>query len=433
MIETVVRLITPIICGYLVFVVFSNKFLPWPKPAALSSRPRWLLGCCCGAAVAASLLLLMHFSYGKSLQELLVVAPPLGIIFLTLITGSVLAWLGYRKRCIDRAQSEEAYFDILESTYPGDQPAESDKAISTEGTGRYLGEMVDQAVYDDAFDAAYRNTLDTLGMQGAGATIVDNTVAQERPLGRAEQDFLQQAQQIAKQQYGLRCEVEKNLRITRKALLKLESEQHQAKAGKTENELLLESQLQEQIRNTAKAENRLLREVDRSGQLQSRLAVSKDLVLQAKAEVRTNMEARSNAILTARKSVNFAKRSLEARDLAERKLRNMKAQLDIQSQTTSKVIKALEQEKLKNREQSSLIEKLEAGQETTGLRKIQTGKTSKPWLSRVTQGKAGPTRIVRKVAEHRASSTIQETGNSKTNEKVVEGSKVAVSRKATEA
>lgn len=440
MTELVIRFLTPLVCGYLVFVTLSNNFLLWPRPSALLSRPRWLLGCCCGAAVAASLLLIMHFSYGKSLQEIMVVAPPLGIIFLTLITGSVLAWLGYRSRCIEEVNTERTLLDAGNNA-PDYWPSEAndliepwDSSSAKDVADPVANTTIEQSAYDEAFEAAYQNTVqaqnnkitDTSNNAEADSAAQQNT----RPLGRAEQEFLQQAQKLAKQQYELRCEVEKNLRITRKALLKLEAEQHQEKAGKSEKEMLLENKLQEQIRNTTKAENRLLREFDRSGQLQSRLAVSKDLVTQAKAEVRTNMEARSNAILTARKSVNFAKRSLEARDRAEKKLENIKIQLEIQSQTTSKVIKALEIEKQTNRDQSNLLVSLQSEQDASGLHKIRNSKPSKPWLSRVTGGNSGKGRIVRKIAEHNAETTT--AGNTKpfATEKVSDSHKTGKTSKA---
>lgn len=394
MIELILRFLTPVICGYLVFVALSNRFIPWSKPASLQMRPRWLFGCCCGAAVTFCMMVLIHFSFGKSTKELVVLAPPLGIVFLTLIAGSAMVWLGYRKRCATlEANSSAAFAESAE-----DEPL--DNSMATE---YWAGES----------DAEYNGTgAHELPLTAKSEVVIENphnnqhtdsAPPETRPLGKADRDFLKQARKLAKQQYDLRCEVEKNLRVTRKALVKLEAERYRKDAEKSDKQLQLENELQEQIRRTSKVENKLLHEADRMSQLEARLAESKDLVVQAKAELRTNMEARSHAILTARKSVNFARRSMETRDRAKTKLDNLKIQLDIQSQTTSKVIKALELEKQKNRDLNAKILSLQGEQELAGLRKIQRSKpASKPWLSRMTKDKAGTSRIVRKVAEHEA-------------------------------
>lgn len=391
MTELIVRFLTPVICGYLVFVALSNQFLPWRKPARLQMRPRWLLGCCCAAAVTFCMMMLIHFSFGKSTQELLVIATPLAIVFLTLIAGSTMAWLGYRKRC---AVNESNSF---EATLAGNMDSYAD-----EPAGACEPEPVTNSCQQATAVGDITGTATTTGANDT------------RPLGKCDRDFLKQARKLAKQQYEMRCRVEKNLRITRKALVKLEAERYRKDAEKSDKQLHLENELHDQVRRTTKVENKLLHEADRMSQLEARLAESKDLVVQAKAELRTNMEARSNAILTARKSVTFARRSMETRDRAKRKLDNLQVQLDIQSQTTSKVIKALELEKKKNRDLNAKILSLRGEQELAGLRKIQRVKpATKPWLSRVTKDKAGASRLVRKVAEHETSETTRKDSGDK--------------------
>ncbi len=321
----------------------------------------------------------------------MVLAPPLGIVFLTLIAGSTMVWLGYRKRCATQEtdSSTASFVELAEDHHM------NSRTEAASGAGES--------------DTEYNGTsAHALPLTATSEIAVENphtgsAVSETRPLGKADRDFLKQARKLAKQQYDLRCEVEKNLRVTRKALVKLEAERYRKDAEKSDKQLQLENELQEQIRRTSKVENKLLHEADRMSQLEARLAESKDLVVQAKAELRTNMEARSHAILTARKSVNFARRSMETRDRAKTKLDNLKIQLDIQSQTTSKVIKALELEKQKNRDLNAKILSLQGEQELAGLRKIQRSKpAAKPWLSRMTKDKAGTSRIVRKVAEHEA-------------------------------
>jgi len=125
-------------------------------------------------------------------------------------------------------------------------------------------------------------------------------------------------------------------------------------------------------------------------------------VVEANTEVRKNIDARARAILTARKSVNFAKRSMEARSRAERQLESTRIQLNIQSETTSKILKTLEREKAKSRELQNQLEKTIGLQQNEGLRKIQQEKTARPWLSRSISPKSSERpRLVRKIAEKR--------------------------------
>lgn len=257
-------------------------------------------------------------------------------------------------------------------------------------------------MHDRAEEEASGDKANSIALEKTKITETEqnNPSTVKRALGAEEQAFLEQAKKIANQQYELRCISEKNLRITRKALLKLESRQYSEDAAKSEKELLLEAQLRSQIQSTARAENKLLREADKIGAVESRLTEAKQRVVEANAEVRSNIDARARAILTARKSVNFAKRSMEARGRAERQLESTRIQLSIQSDTTSKILKALEREKEKNRGLLNRLEALEEHQEAKGLRKVETNTTSKPWLSRVTTAaKKDKPRLVRKIAE----------------------------------
>jgi len=365
MTDTIFRYLIPLACGYLTFLMISRKWLPWRRPVAILDRPRWLLGCCLGAIIAICLTLFMQFSFGKPVSEAAAVALPLGFISLTLLTGTLLAWLGYRKRCQQDHQS------FVETDLLAD--------INTE------------EVHNDS-------DIDQVSLDAPPAEL-----AEDAPLGKTETEFLSQARKIAHQEHQLRCEAEKNLRITRKALLKLESEQYREDDGKSEKELLLETQLRDLVSSNARVENKLLREADKSGLLESRLADAKVRVVEANQEVRNNIDARARAILTARKSVNFAKRTIEARDRAERQLESTRIQLKIQSETTSKVLKALEREREKSRELRSKIDSLMGTQEAKGLRKVQPTRVSRPAKQDTDKASRSAgrskSRLIRRIAE----------------------------------
>jgi len=227
MTDITLRFLTPLICGYLVFVILANKFVPWRMPVDMLSRPRWLLGCCCGATVAFTLLMFMQVSLESSVTQTLAAAMPLGIVFVTLIAGSVLTWLGYRKRCHD------AYYPFADSTVETavETAVESKQDVMPDtlpGTPQSVaGFTVDEQSYDDAFEQAFSNSQTSApSAPSTPQPAYEPPAAVDRPIGRHEQEFLAQARKIANQQYEMRCKAEQHLRVTRKALLKLESEQY---------------------------------------------------------------------------------------------------------------------------------------------------------------------------------------------------------------
>ena len=225
-----------------------------------------------------------------------------------------------------------------------------------------------------------------------------NAVAADAQFERSER-FVEHARELARQQYNLRCEAEKNLRITRRALLNAESD-YQGKNTVEQSKLAdLEERLQDQIRQSARSETKLLQEVNKVGELQHKLISAGDLMLQAKSEVRRNLDARARALITARKAINFAKRSIEARERSERKMKNLQEQLKIQSNTTSTLVKSLERSKDKCSELESRIQQAnEASLAEKGFRKLQSPNEIR---ENAPITKRGASRIIRKVAKPR--------------------------------
>jgi len=163
-------------------------------------------------------------------------------------------------------------------------------------------------------------------------------------------DYSVQAHNLSRHHQMLRNEAEKNLRITRRALANSESQIAQQSSARSDALIELESQLKDQIRLTAKAEHKILAETEKRCVAEHKLATIKELMLQAKTEVRKNTDARARAGLTARKAVNFARRSIDARALSEKKLENIKSQLELQNNNVSNLIRTLEKEKQRNKQ-----------------------------------------------------------------------------------
>ncbi len=298
----------------------------------------------------------------------------------------------------------------------------------TETANNFETEQLDLESYDNAFEAAFTactNQLNaTAHSPGAEVAVINeentaDTLSSKENLDEQRNEFITQSGELLRQQIHLRQEAQKNLETARQALATVESEYASASSSHTEtitklqNELQtqtdkkleieknlritrralanagvessqslsaqadklsrLEEQLQQQIQMTAKAENKLLRETEARAVIEHKLATAKDSMLQARTEVRRNIDARTKALLTARKAVNFARRSVEARERVQRKMDDMRTEIDLQNNTTSNLLRSLEREKQKNIELRRQLESMsDVDLEGKGFRILQS-------------------------------------------------------------
>ena len=368
MTELAIRLLLPAAAGYLTFALIARQALPWAKPAEAEDQPRWVLACWLGAAVALTSTLVIYMQLAGQIN-----AAPALIVFTPLATIGIVGWFMSRRKVkqaaieMENDVSEQWDFDKFEmgNIEQADLVAEqSDQTLE-------LSE------YDMAFDQAHRDCTTAMAqdtsMQAEELSTTDDDQADSSALqtgtelNQAEydiafeqayascksamaSDFSTQAHTLARHHHMLRTEAEKNLRITRRALANSESQVVQQSSARSDALIELESQLQDQIRLTAKAEHKILAETDKRNVAEHKLATIKEMMLQAKTEVRKNTDARARAVLTARKAVNFARRSIDARDLSEKKLENLKSQLELQNNNVSNLIRSLEKEKQRNKQ-----------------------------------------------------------------------------------
>ena len=368
MTELAIRLLLPAAAGYLTFALIARQALPWAKPAEAEDQPRWVLACWLGAAVALTSTLVIYMQLAGQIN-----AAPALIVFTPLATIGIVGWFMSRRKVkqaaieMENDVSEQWDFDKFEmgNIEQADLVAEqSDQTLE-------LSE------YDMAFDQAHRDCTTAMAqdtsMQAEELSTTDDEQADSSALqtgtelNQAEydiafeqayascksamaSDFSNQAHTLARHHHMLRTEAEKNLRITRRALANSESQVVQQSSARSDALIELESQLQDQIRLTAKAEHKILAETDKRNVAEHKLATIKEMMLQAKTEVRKNTDARARAVLTARKAVNFARRSIDARDLSEKKLENLKSQLELQNNNVSNLIRSLEKEKQRNKQ-----------------------------------------------------------------------------------
>jgi len=321
------RILLPIISGYLVYLTLARQLWPFKLPIVTSARPRWMLGCWLGAAAAISVALIAHFAFGSPQTQLRESLAPAIVLLATMVAGGLIGWYHYRRKCLEVDEVFERDAEIVEWT---------------DSQGTLHLDYADSVATENSQAAHQAEVAATATPLTATAR---NQAATKDGLADTSQRFVEHARELARQQYNLRCEAEKNLRITRRALLNAEGDYQNLNSADKEKLANLEERLQDQIRLSARSETKLLQEVNKVGELQHKLASAGDLMLQAKSEVRRNLDARARALITARKAVNFAKRSIESRERTERKMKNLQEQLKIQSNTTSTLVKSLERSK----------------------------------------------------------------------------------------
>jgi len=155
----------------------------------------------------------------------------------------------------------------------------------------------------------------------------------------------------------LRLETEKHLRITRKALSRLEADSRNVDTSKADELISLEQELEEKIRVTAKTELALVRETTLREQIESELIKSKQSTLAARSDSRKNTAARAKVLATAQKAIAFARQTIDARTKVETDLENAYEQIKLHQTTISSLIDTLDQEKSKSREEVSYLSK----------------------------------------------------------------------------
>ena len=122
---------------------------------------------------------------------------------------------------------------------------------------------------------------------------------------------------------------------------------------------------------------------------------SRQEVLRLRSEMRRTAEARARAVATAGKSVAFARRTLQARAVAEDRLREAREALANRQETISSLIRALETEKGRTDERIAA----RAKQMLLHERQLRERRNLEE-VARSVEGKLS-TRLVKKVARAR--------------------------------
>jgi hypothetical protein len=187
--------------------------------------------------------------------------------------------------------------------------------------------------------------LHSLSIDNAGTPTELTAIVDDQLKGALEQEI------------QLRQETEKHLRITRKALAVLESESRSYEMSKAEALTHLEEELENRIRQTAKAEARGNREAAKRLSLEADVVSAKQQLSAAKTELRKNTTARAKALATADRAVTFAKQAINARSVAEHRVKELEATLSNRQSTISSLIQSLEKEKRRTQNEIQVLAK----------------------------------------------------------------------------
>ncbi|MBX2886236.1 MAG: hypothetical protein KTR32_40145 [Granulosicoccus sp.] len=371
----------PALLGYILFIGISGQFNPFRRPVTQTARPSWFFGLWTGLTVAAVFTLGLHMAYSMSLESARsLVTPSAMILGVTLITGFTLSIL-YRRsisdspldtattvdaiahepafdEALDNASDIVALDDLDKTLALSELPSDCDETIA-EAT-----DLMDEDIHSESLlelnahpENAHSESMtvedSTALTSEATQDLTDQSTSEILAEPVAEESIEVTAESIPDanltgaldQEIQLRQQTEKHLRITRKALAVLESESRSYEMSKADALTHLESELEERIRQTAKAEARGNREAAKRQSLESDMLNAKQELAEAKKALRKNTAARAKALSTADRAVTFARQSINARSIAEKRVKELEESLKNRQATISSLIQSLEKEK----------------------------------------------------------------------------------------
>ena len=381
MISVLLTCSLPPLLGYGLFVGISGRLDPVSRPRHLVDRPSWALGLWVAAATALVLGAGLHLAYGASPERARALLAPgawslaalllPGLVAGYLYRGSIAQRLGDEaRRRREISMREPMWLDVDAGTpASGERSFDETLAEDDDGApidapgGRPLPET--ETIVDDADDeepapcpedsplvAAF---LDRTGPGPIEVPDIPVATADERESDRRALAPLSAAEEPLRTELdaerGRREETEKHLRVTRRALAQLESESRRRAGERAGTLIALEEELESRIRECATAEARATRESARRLEAESEIVALREDVLAARRDARRGTEARAKALATATRSVAIARQAVRARARAEERLRESEGVIANRQETISSLIRALEKEKRRTREE----------------------------------------------------------------------------------
>jgi len=431
----------PILLGYTLFVGIASRYIPFLRPRELAQRPSWFLGLWTGIVVAIIMSFGLNLAYQMNLDDVFsLLAPGAWILGAAMLPG-LIGYLWYHTRIARqiKASNDEHITDDFEfdNMHEFDETLahESDETVRVE-----LPDLVDideetiiwqesaettveSAEHDETqlFEIdpgnfhepvlVEENQVDTLELDSYAPDLQEidmsairpasESIASSETLARETADHAtaliesKRLRDALEEETRIRKELETHLRVTRKGLAELDSESREFESEKAVALTELEQELEEKTKRTAAAEARAEREADKCASLESELVLLRQDTLKATKDSRESVEARARALNTANKATTFARQAMGIRTRLESQLNDAEQELDSKQKTISSLIKALEKEKARTRQDVDSMAKQLILQE----KQLHARRTLEE-VSRSAENKLS-TRLVKKVAKAR--------------------------------
>lgn len=344
----------PALLGYILYAGIAGRLLP-TRPASLEERPSWLLGAWTGLSVALVLGVGLHLAYGMSLEASRdLFSPAAGALAMLLLPGFG-AWLLYRGR-ISRRLDRETTLRLR----PDDFDRFDDSGLIIDASelpflmmGDFAEPPLALAAPESATESAPEPALESAPESSSVLIKSEESTRADVSSTESVDDAPSIVADVVEleSERRLREETETHLRITRKALFMLEAASREGVNARSDAVIALEEELDNRVKASSAAEARAAREA--SGRIEAETHVTglKEDVARLRSDLRRGTEARARALAAAQKSVSFARQAVQARERLEARLKENEETLANRQTTISSLIRALEKEKRRTREE----------------------------------------------------------------------------------
>lgn len=185
---------------------------------------------------------------------------------------------------------------------------------------------------NDAMKTELANTKTVLTEKQVELADTQSELSEKRSANTKLGERLDQLTQELTTEAELRSQTETHLRITRKALKSLEGDAREFEIEKANAIIAVEVQLESHVKETASSQARANREEVRRVEAENKIVDLTQDLLQSKRELRQSTEARARALRTANKSVDFARKNVQARARAEARIKLLESRLKLSQQ-----------------------------------------------------------------------------------------------------
>lgn len=349
----------PLVFGYTLFVGISGRLNPFAMPQHRKERASWYLGIWVGLAISLVLGIGAYLAYGTSTEAAESLLVPTTSLIVVLILPAVALYTYYRYRVanLDNKAARASFDWILNEV---DMPDASDLTLDS-NVDISLDPVTDESegpiskvdpVYLES--AQIDQMTDDIDREAMNDSSQATEQASPTPIATENRSAENIASRLA-EEIALREQTEKHLRITRKALSVLEADTRHHSNDKADAVIELEEKLAKSIDVATALEATAAEEKAKRIETEHNVVELKQKMVNAKQEIRRSAAARAKALSTANKSIAFARQSVQIRSRLESELHEARMTIESRQNTMSSLIRSLEKEKRKTRQEITSI------------------------------------------------------------------------------